>query len=176
MKMRKSLLALAAILAVLMPGTPAWAHAELVATDPPRDATLAAAPATVTLTFSEQLDPDYATIVVSDAAGARIPATGPVVTAAAGTVTLSRSLANGVHRVAYRVVSVDGHTVQGSYTFTVADPALPPPSGAAVAALPAPAGSGGIPVLVLIALVALAVILTATALFLYASKRATTLV
>ncbi|NJP35771.1 copper resistance CopC family protein [Micromonospora thermarum] len=32
------------------------------------------------------------------------------------------ALANGTYTVAYRVVSADGHPVQGSYRFTVADP------------------------------------------------------
>jgi methionine-rich copper-binding protein CopC len=164
---RKALLALAVTVAVLAPGTPAWAHAQLVATDPAPGAILTASPAAVTLTFNEQLNPDFTTIVVSDAAGQRIPASDPAVAAAAGTVTLSRTLANGPHTVAYRVVSVDGHSVQGSYAFTVADPARPPASAAPAAAAPgrgAPAfaGPGGV-----LAGVALA----ATALVWYALRR-----
>ncbi len=162
--------ALAAILAVLAPATPARAHTELVSSAPARDATLAKAPTAVTLTFSERLDPGFTTIVVSDAAARRIPADAPVVDAASGTVTLTRALANGAHTVAYRVVSVDGHTVQGSYTFTVADPARP----AAVAAPVPPAGSspaGGVPTGVLIGLAALGAVLAALAVSLVVSGR-----
>src|SRR5687767_5398094 len=87
--------ALTAILAVLAPATPARAHTELVSSTPARDATLAEAPAAVTVTFNERLDPGFTTIVVSDAAARRIPADAPVVIAASGTVTLTRALGNG---------------------------------------------------------------------------------
>ena len=46
--MRKLMLTFAAFAAVLLPGSPAWAHAELTASAPARDATLAAAPTSVT--------------------------------------------------------------------------------------------------------------------------------
>lgn len=155
--MRKALVALAAMLAVLVPGAPAWAHARLLSADPAKDATLAKAPTTVTLTFSARLNPDFATIVVSDAAGRRIPASAPAVDAGVATVTLTPPLTNGLHTVAYRVVSVDGHTVQGSYPVTLADPALPAAGASAPTAAP-PADSGGIPTGLLIAPAALGVI------------------
>lgn len=169
--MRKALLALAALLAVLAPGTPAWAHVQLVAADPVKDATLAKAPTAVTLTFSERLNPDFATIVVSDAAGRRVPASAPAVAAEVATVTLTPPPANGAHTVAYRVVSVDGHTVQGSYRLTVADPALPAAvpvrsAGAPAPAAAPPADSGGLPTGALIALGALGVLLAVGALVL----------
>lgn len=174
--MRKALLALAAVLAVLLPGTPAWAHAQLVSADPAKDATLPTAPTAVTLTFSERLNPDFTTIVVSDAAKQRVPASAPAVDAAAGSVTLTQALNNGSYTVAYRVVSVDGHTVQGSYAFTVKDPAkpaaAPPPASAPAAAAPS-ADSGGIPSGVLIGLGAAGVLLAAAAyLFLGGRRRA----
>jgi len=171
---RKALLALAAsllaaIVAVLTPGAPAWAHAQLLAADPAKDATLARAPAAVTLTFSARLNPDFATIVVSDAAGRRIPASAPAVDAAVASVTLTPPLANGLHTVAYRVVSVDGHTVQGSYTVTLADPALQAaaPSPSAGVSAP-PTDSGGLPAG---ALAALGVLLAALTLLGYAVGR-----
>ena len=172
--MRKLLLALAVIVAVLLPGAPAWAHAQLVSADPAKDATLTKAPASVTLTFSERLNPDFTTIVVSDTGQQRIPASAPTVTAAAGSVTLSQPLGNGSYTVAYRVVSVDGHTVQGSYTFTVTDPALPaavPASSAPGTAAASPAGSGGIPAAVLIGLGAGGAVLALIAAFLFVTAR-----
>ena len=172
--MRRTLLIVAAVLAVLLPGTPAWAHAALVAADPARDATLRTAPAAVSLVFSQKLNPDFTTIVLSDAAAQRIPASAPAVHDATGTITVGRPLGNGVYTVAYRVVSRDGHTVQGSYTFTVADPALPaaPAAGRASAAASAPsAGSGGVSPWVLVALAGGGVLLAALAAFLYVSGR-----
>jgi hypothetical protein len=175
--MRRLLLVVAAVLVVLAPSAPAWAHAQLVSADPAKDATVAKAPTTVTLVFSEQLNPDFTTIVVSDSARQRIPAGDPVVQGVNGTLTLSQALGNGAYTVAYRVVSNDGHTVQGSYTFTVADPALPAaaavvPSASALheAAAP-PAGSGGIPTGVLIGLAALGVVLAGLAAYFYVSGR-----
>jgi methionine-rich copper-binding protein CopC len=174
--MRRILLVLVAILAVLLPGTPAWAHAQLVSADPIKDAALATAPTAVTLTFSERLNPDFTTIVISDAAKQRVPASAPTTDTVAGSVALTQPLSNGPYLVAYRVVSVDGHTVQGSYTFTVNDPAQPaaappPASAAAVADTAARATSGGIPAGVVIGLGAAAVLLAAVAAYLYLAAR-----
>ena len=169
--MRRVLLALAAVVAVLAPAAPAYAHAQLVSADPVQGAGLTLAPAVVTLTFSEQLDPDYTTIVVSDPAARRVPAAAPVTAAAAGSLTLTGPLANGVHTVAYRVVSVDGHTVQGSYPFTLADPALPPAAGPAAAAQPG--DSGGLPAAAVIGLSGLGLVVPVAALLLSASRRRT---
>lgn len=155
--MRRLLVAVAVLLGVLAPGSPAWAHASLVAADPVKDSTLTAAPAGVTLEFNERLNPDFTTIVVSDAAKQRVPASGATVDDVRGKVTFTGGLpANGVYTVAYRVVSVDGHTVQGSYTFTLADPDLPDAPAApapSTAAMPGPADdTEGLPTGLLIGL------------------------
>jgi copper resistance protein C len=176
--MKRILLVAAALLAVLLPGTPAWAHTALVSADPTRNATLSKAPTAVTLTFSQELNPDFTTIVLSDTAARRIPASPPAVNDAKGTITIGQPLANGVYTVAYRVVSTDGHTVQDSYTFTVADPALPAAITAGRASAPAaapPAESGGLPRPVLIGLAAGGVLLTVLATYFVRSgrKRAT---
>ncbi|GAA2524344.1 copper resistance CopC family protein [Winogradskya humida] len=172
--MKKVAAALAAVLVVLLPATPAWAHAQMIASTPPKDATLTTAPTAITLTFTERLNPGFTTIVLSNAARQRMPAAPPAIDSATGTLTLTQPLTNGPYTVAYRVVSVDGHTVQGSYPFTVADPALPAatatvaPSGGAVASEP---GSGGVPTGALIGVGAAGVTLAAIALFLVLSAR-----
>jgi copper resistance protein C len=144
--MRRLAVAAAAILAVLLPGTPAWAHNSLIAAEPAQDATVAEAPNAVTLEFRERLNPKFTTIVVSDAARRPLPTGTPAVDGARGSVTLNGPLTNGRYTVAYRIVSVDGHAVQGSYDFTLVDPALPAApvaqSAGPVAAAPS---SGGIP-------------------------------
>ena len=171
----RAVLAVAAVLAVLLPGAPAWAHAQLVASDPAKDATLATAPAAITLGFSERLNPDFTTIVLSDAAKQRVPASAPAVEGGESTITPAAPLRNGAYTVAYRVVSVDGHTVQGSYAFTVADPALPATPAATAAPAPVIAtpadGSDGVPPGVLIGLGGLGVLLAAGAVALYMSGR-----
>jgi len=173
--MSRMLIALAVVAAVLLPGVPAWAHAQLVASDPATGATLTTAPASVALTFSERLNADFTTIVVSDSAQQRIAAAAPAIDGGKGTVALTQPLGNGVHTVAYRVVSVDGHTVQGSYTFTVADPELPAAPRAAVSSAPAVAAgageSGGLPAPALIGLGAFGAACILAAGLLYLSRR-----
>lgn len=173
--MRKTFAALAVVLAVLLPGTPAWAHAQLVSSEPAKEASLGKAPASVTLAFSERLNADFATIVVSDAAKRRIPASAPAVDAERGTVNLTQPLSNGTYTVAYRVVSVDGHTVQGSYAFTVADPSLPAAAASPVASsgptVAAAAASGGISTPVLISLGAFGILCVLIVTYLYLSGR-----
>ena len=172
--MKRILLVIAALLAVLLPGTPAWAHTALISADPVKDSTLSKAPTAVTLTFSERLNPDSTTIVLSDTTARRIPASPPAVDDANVTFTIGPPLGNGICTVAYRVVSLDGHTVQDSYTFIVADPALPAATTAGRASEPAaapPAGSGGFPTLVLIGLVGGVLLVVLAAYFLWSRRR-----
>lgn len=171
--MKGILLVAVALLAVLLPGTPAWAHTALVSSDPAEDATLRTAPTAVTLVFSQKLNPDFTTIVLSDAAAQRIPSSAPVVDDVKGTITIGRPLGNGVYTLAYRVVSLDGHTVQDSYTFTVADPALPAATAAvrpSTAAAPT-AAAGGISAPVLLGLGSAGLLLAVLAAYLYLSGR-----
>ncbi|MFY1702621.1 copper resistance CopC family protein [Micromonospora sp. WMMA1923] len=133
-------LALSGVVVVLLgTPTPAWAHNSLRAATPAQNATLTTAPTQITLDFQQRIDPAFTTIVVTDASSRRIAATDPVVTGATGTARLTETLPNGSYLVAYRVVSADGHPVQGSYPFTVADPTAPqvaPPTPAPAAAAP----------------------------------------
>ncbi|RAO31175.1 hypothetical protein ONO23_04001 [Micromonospora noduli] len=160
---------LAVLVAVLIPGSPAWAHNSLRTATPARDATVPSAPTEVTLEFMQRLDPAFTTIVLTDAAKRKLPTGEPVVTGAKSTVQVTDALPNGTYTVAYRVVSVDGHPVQGSYPFTVADPtssaapvanvsaSAPPPSAAAAKS------GGGLSGGVLVAAVALALLVLVTA-------------
>ncbi|MFI7159897.1 copper resistance protein CopC [Micromonospora chalcea] len=111
---------------LLVPATPAAAHNSLQEATPARDARLTTAPTQVTLRFLQRLNPAFTTITLRDATDRQVPASAPAVDGATGTVTIEEPLANGTYTVAYRVVSRDGHPVQGSYRFTVADPAAPP--------------------------------------------------
>src|SRR5687767_8561045 len=105
--LKKLLLVLAAMGVVLAPATPALAHNQLVSAKPARDATLRKAPTAVTLAFLQRLDPDFTTIVVSDAGKQRMPSSEPAVKAKTAVVRLDQPLSNGEYTVAYRVVSVD---------------------------------------------------------------------
>lgn len=114
--------ALAAWLTVGLGAGQAAAHADLVATTPAAEAVLQQPPAQIELTFSEDVQADFTQIAVLDPAGsdtATIPAAveGAVV---AQPVTLT---APGPYSVSYRIVSADGHTVAGTYSFTYTPPA-----------------------------------------------------
>ncbi|GGJ74863.1 hypothetical protein GCM10010123_01050 [Pilimelia anulata] len=131
---------LAGLVLALASAAPAAAHNQLTSASPAKNATLAVAPKAVALTFMQPLNPDFTTITVTDGNQQAVPTGAPAVAGTKGTVTISRALANGTYRVAYRVVSTDGHPVQGSYTFTVDNPAAttPPTTPAGPTAAPSP--------------------------------------
>lgn len=134
--------ALAAAVIAVLPGAPAWAHNSLTSASPDKNAELTESPTEIKLRFLQKLDERYVTIALTGPDGTKIEAGAPEVDDTYGTLTVSDPLPNGAYTVAYRVVSQDGHPVQGSYKFTVDDPSAaassPPP---AASAAPAPAAS-----------------------------------
>ena len=135
----------AAVIAVLTAG-PAWAHNSLTKAVPDKNSTVTQRPEQVELTFLQRVDPKFLKIEVTDAQKRKVPLETPKADGKVGAVTFSEPLTNGVYTVAYRVVSLDGHPVQGSYTFTLNDPSAttPPPAvepAATVAAVPASSSS-----------------------------------
>lgn len=133
--LRRLAVALPAVLLALVAGAaPAWAHTELESSSPAANSRIAAAPASVTLTFSEDIADADATVSVTGPGGtdyAAGPATGDGDTF---TVPLRPLGAPGAYTVTYRVVSDDGHPISGTVPFT-----LTSPGPGAAAATPAPA-------------------------------------
>ncbi|MEV6375145.1 copper resistance CopC family protein [Micromonospora musae] len=134
---------LVAVAVLVAPASPAAAHNTLRASEPAAAARLTAPPTRISLTFLQKLDPAFTTIVLSDAEQRRVPTGAPVVTDATGTVTIDQPLANGAYTVAYRVVSADGHPVQGSYAFTVDDPTASPAPAVSTPGAAGPVTSSG---------------------------------
>jgi hypothetical protein len=99
---------------------------------------VAEAPSEIALGFLQKLNPKFTTIVVSDADKQKIPAADPAIKGPKATLKLNDPLPNGAYTVAYRVVSTDGHTVEGSYKFTVADKSAPSPAPSAAPSSAAP--------------------------------------
>ena len=117
-------LTVAAALAAILWSGAAFAHALLDKSEPARRAVLTRSPAHVRLWFNERLEPAFCRLSVLDAEGrsttsdpARVSAQNPKVLE----LTLP-PLGPGVYTVEYKIVSVDGHTVKASYTFTVKGP------------------------------------------------------
>ncbi|WFE55661.1 copper resistance CopC family protein [Micromonospora sp. WMMD712] len=172
--------ALAALAVLAAPAAPAAAHNSLAAATPAADTRLAEPPSEITVRFLQKLDPGLTTVVLSDATRRVVPTDAPVVAGTRATVAVAETLPDGTYTVAYRVVSTDGHPVQGSYRFTVARPAAtapapasaphtapptaPPTSGAAGAAGRAGPGGGPGPLTVAAAVALAGVALAAVAL------------
>jgi hypothetical protein len=109
------------LLAVLLVPAAASAHAVLVKSSPARRAVLAQPPRRVELTFNERLEPAYSTVSVWTAAKARVD-DGKVVVGPDDPRRLSVGLTplkQGSYAVKFRVLSVDGHLVEGTFPFEV---------------------------------------------------------
>lgn len=122
--LRAAILVLAVSIGVSLPTGVAAAHAALISSDPADGAALAASPSQITLVFSDPLDPALVTIAVTDGSGAVVESPDPTV----DTTSVIQPLAlpdAGTFTVAYRVVSADGHLVEGSSTFTAPAPPAP---------------------------------------------------
>ena len=100
----------------------ASAHAYLVKTVPSASVVLTAPPSTVSLTFDEAVEPRFATISVTDAQ-AHQQTTGPPTRSPTNpdtlVVPLKPHLPEGWYLVYWRAISIDGHPVQGAFTFAV---------------------------------------------------------
>ena len=142
MTWRRAVVALAAAvaLAALAPAS-AWAHAALLRTSPAASVIANTAPARVLLTYSEAVEPRFAIVSVTDAAGRQVTA-GPPSRSAADPDTLVAPLEHipsGWYLVYWRVISADGHPVRGAFTFAVGPnpgpaPVFPVPSTSETAA------------------------------------------
>jgi copper transport protein len=140
--MRRWLIAgLAAATLWLLLGSGALAHSVLLSSTPAAGAQLASPPASVQMTFSEGVAPDFSSFAVIDRARRHYEsAQPPVIDAQKGlvTVALQPNLPSGVYIVQWKVVSViDGHLTRGSFAFTVQGGA--PPAGDET---PTPAAGG----------------------------------
>lgn len=131
---KATLLLVIALLASLNFGvSAASAHSDLVSSDPAADSVLEAMPESVLLTFNEDLlvlegAEDANQVIVTDRAGTNLATAEPTVAANTISSPLLPSDAQGLVTVTYRVVSADGHPIEGSYSFTVGQPILISPS------------------------------------------------
>jgi len=121
---------LAACVALLLGAAPAFAHTRLESSDPADKSSVDTAPESVSLTFNEDISAEFASMSVVGPDGTNY-ATGQV-SAAGGQVSTAVSPLGpaGAYEIGYRVVSDDGHPVQGKVTFTLTTPG----PGAATAA------------------------------------------
>ena len=112
------------LVAALVAAGPASAHATVVATDPADGARLTAAPAAVTITFSEPVGLGSGYLRVTDAQAQAVSTGDPTHPDSDGArlqAQLTKGLADGSYLISWRVVSEDSHVIAGSARFVVGD-------------------------------------------------------
>ena len=90
--------------------------------EPPAGASVATAPAAVSITFTESIDPHFSGIIVENADGRRADdgSDRPDPNNAKRlSVGLKQPVAPGTYKVIWHALSRDGHRTQGSYRFSV---------------------------------------------------------
>ena len=131
-------LATAAILLVF--SAPAQAHDALESSNPANGSTVSAMPAKIELTFDHTPIAINSIVRVEDASGVD-HADGPVqIVDNQVSQPVKQGAPQGKYTVVWRVVSSDGHPIEGTFTFTAGGPNSTP--AAAPAASPASAGPG----------------------------------
>lgn len=106
----------------------ASAHDRLLDTVPSDGESVTSVPAAVELRFNNPVAEISAEIEVRDAAGATVGDTPATVDGALVTAPLPADLADGAYTVAWRVVSSDGHPIEGTFGFSVTGSAGGSPS------------------------------------------------
>lgn len=129
------LAALTALLLVLATAGPASAHDELVSTNPAAGSSVEKAPTTLDLTFSGNIQDIGSEVRVTDSHGTDMTRG----TLAVQKTKVSQPLREGgdsdeTYTVTWRVVSQDGHPIEGTFTYDVGE-------GAGSTASPAPVSS-----------------------------------
>jgi copper transport protein len=145
-----------------LPGA-AWAHAALLQTTPVASRVVNTAPTHVTLRYSEPVEPRFAIVSVTNAAGDK-EAAGPPERSPENPDTLVvplKKLAEGWYLVYWRVISVDGHPVRGAFTFAVG----PNPGPAPQFVIPSTSETAATPKLVAARWIAFLAMMAAVGLF-----------
>jgi copper transport protein len=124
---------LLAVVCVLLLAAPGSAHAELVQTTPANGQRLEQAPAQITLAFSESVNLLEDGISLLNSHGATVSTPDPSVDGHTVTWPMPEHLRNGPYVVTWRVISADGHPVEGAFSFGV---------GAAARAVPGAVSTG----------------------------------
>lgn len=98
---------------------PALAHDKLVSSSPKDGTALDAPPSEVVLTYNEAVQTSFANVVVAGPGGTNIAAGKPQVAGNKVTQPVKSEAPNGTYTVSWRVVSSDGHPIDGSFTYSI---------------------------------------------------------
>ena len=115
------LVAIIAVIALVAPAA-ASAHAYLIRTVPSAATILDTPPSDVALTYDEAVEPRFGIISVTNEDGHQVATASPSRSPSDPdtlVVPLKPKLPEGWYLVYWRVISVDGHPVQGAFTFAI---------------------------------------------------------
>ena len=116
--MRRSAIAVIVPVLLMLVMGKAVAHAFLDHAEPRVGNKVATPPREVTLWFTQKLEPAFSSVKVTNAAGQRVDTGKARVSGNQISVSL-RPGGTGTYRVTWRVLSVDTHTTDGSFSFQV---------------------------------------------------------
>ena len=116
--MQRSSLIGFALLMLLLATSPAGAHAFLDHAEPRVGNKVATPPHSVTLWFSQKLEPAFSNITVTNGTGERVDTGKTRVNGNQMSISL-RPGGSGTYHVNWHVLSVDTHTTDGNFTFQV---------------------------------------------------------
>ncbi|ASN03528.1 copper resistance CopC/CopD family protein [Virgibacillus necropolis] len=106
-------------LSITLPST-VEAHTSLVEATPAADSQLEEIPETVTLTFSSTIAPNLSSVSITDQNDEQVKGTTKKISDDQKSILLQLpELKAGNYKVSYKVVSTDGHPVEGTYNFTL---------------------------------------------------------
>jgi copper resistance protein C len=117
----RTLIVILSLFSAAIAAPAAQAHAFLDHASPLVGSTVPAAPHEVTLSFTQNLEPAFSTVAVTDASGARVDQGKPTISANTMRIGL-KALGSGTYKVRWHALSVDTHTTEGSFTFHVGTP------------------------------------------------------
>jgi len=108
--------------ALLFAAPAARSHAFLDHASPAVGSTVRQPPAAISIWFTQELEPAFSTIAITDQGGQRVDGGDAKVDARDQTLLRAslKPLPPGTYKVSWHVVSVDTHTTEGTFTFRVA--------------------------------------------------------
>jgi copper resistance protein C len=114
----RTFIVIVSLLIAALGTTGAQAHAFLDHASPLVGSTVQAAPHEVTLSFTQNLEPAFSTVQVNGPDGARVDEGKAQISGNTMRVGIKAS-GPGTYHVHWHALSVDTHTTQGSFSFTV---------------------------------------------------------
>lgn len=127
--------------AVALVGAPAAsAHAALRSGTPADGSVVDTLPENYELTFNENVDPNFAQVVIADANGGTHAQSEVTVRGASVSGAFPQGLPTGQTEIRFRIVSADGHPVSGSVSFDLRASG-PAPAQSPTTATPPPAAA-----------------------------------